>query len=181
MKSAILIIDMQEYFHKMDQEKIDKLVPNFKILLGNARQRSIPIIHIGTKYSLNKSNWPKAFINDSSIWCLEESSGTKFIEGIQPINGETIIYKSRFTAFYQTELLNILKTNDYDTLFITGYSADVCVRFTTMDAYNNGFNIYWLTDCIESAFEPLEKSIYYMQQLTRLKTISNDQFVQMMK
>jgi nicotinamidase-related amidase len=130
---------------------------------------------------LNKSNWPKAYINDSSIWCLEESRGTDFIEGIQPIIGETIIYKTRFIAFYKTELLDILIKNEYDTLFITGCSADVCVRFTTMDAYNNGFDIFWITDCIESAFEPLEKSIYYIQQLTRLKTILSDQFVQMIK
>jgi nicotinamidase-related amidase len=180
MKPAIMIIDMQKYFLEMDSDKFrNKLIPNIIELLTYARSQNIQIIHIATKYFKDKSNWPKSFINDSSIWCLEDTDGVQIIKELQPIEGELLVYKKRFTGFYETSLLEILKSNGYDTLFIAGYSADVCVRFTTMDAYNHGFNIFWLTDCIESAFEPIEQAVNYIKQLTKLKTIGNSEFTHM--
>ncbi len=57
----------------------------------------------------------------------------------------------------------VLQQDKIDTLFIAGFSGDVCVRMTTMDAFNRGYNLFWISDCIESLFEDYKKSVEYIQ------------------
>lgn len=65
--------------------------------------------------------------------------------------------------------------NKIDALFIAGFSGDVCVRMTTMDAFNRGYNLFWISDCIESLFEDYKKSEEYIQNLTKLKVVTIDE------
>ena len=58
-----------------------------------------------------------------------------------------------------------------DTLFFAGYSSDVCVRLTVLDAYNRGYDQYLLADCVHAAREDTETSIRYLQWLTQIEVI----------
>lgn len=62
--------------------------------------------------------------------------------------------------------------NKIDTIFMAGFSGDVCVRMTTMDAFNRGYNLFWVSDCIDSLFEDYKKSEEYIQNLTKLKIVT---------
>ena len=97
-----------------------------------------------------------------TIWCLEDSDDSEMVDGIVPMETETIIQKKRFSCFYKTGLSDLLQRSSISALFFAGYAADVCVRFSTMDAYNEGYPIYWLSDCLESAFEPYDQSLRYI-------------------
>jgi hypothetical protein len=44
-----------------------------------------------------------------------------------------------------------------------------------MDAFNRGYNLFWVSDCIESAFEDYNKSEEYIQRLTKLKVVTIDE------
>jgi nicotinamidase-related amidase len=178
MNAALLLIDIQNYFQSRDSVKFDKkIIPNTIEMLSIARKTEIAIIHIVTKYKRDKSNWPEAHKSMDTIWCLEGTDDSAIIKDLGPSASETLIEKSRFTCFYRTGLVEILKCLAVNTLFIAGYAADVCVRFSTMDAYNEGYRIYWLTDCMDSAFEEYEKSLYYMKSLTKLTPITNKEFM----
>ena len=41
-----------------------------------------------------------------------------------------------------------------------------------MDAFNRGYTLFWVSDCIESAFEDYNKSEEYIQRLTKLKVVT---------
>jgi biuret amidohydrolase len=180
MKPALLLIDLQRHFRNENVAAFDgKLIPNIRRLLSGARRAGIRIIHVVTKYRADKSDWPEAFKERDAIWCLEDSDESGILEGLGPIEGEALIVKKRFTAFYATGLDALLKGSRIDTLFMCGYAADGCVRFTTMDAYNEGYGIYWLRDCMDSAWEGFEASLAYMKRLTRLKELSNEEFLEL--
>ena len=104
-------------------------------MLSIARKTEITIMHIITKYKKDKSNLPEAYKSMDTIWCLEDLDDSAIISGLGPLASETLIEKSRFTCFYRTGLFEILKHLAVNTLFIAGYAADVCVRFSTMDGY----------------------------------------------
>jgi nicotinamidase-related amidase len=178
MSMALLVIDMQMHFLEANRQAFScKILPNLQIALFAARQKGIPVVHAITKYKDDKSDWPVAFRNQDTIWCLEDNHESDVIPGCEPRENETVIIKKRFTAFYGTNLSSIFQAQGTDTLFICGYSADGCVRFTTMDAYNEGFKIYWLTECMDSAWEPFQASLSYMKRLTHLIEITNDDFI----
>lgn len=174
MKAALLLIDLQEYFHDYDRDIFDKkIIPNTIKLLHTARKTNINIIHIITRYNENKSDWPEVFKHRENIWCIKGTKAVKIIKGLGPKTGEILIIKKRFSGFYKTKLNRVLKELKTDTIFIAGYAADVCVRFTTMDAYNEGHKLYWLADCMDSAFENFKQSLAYIKKLTNLVDISN--------
>mgnify|MGYP000844986322 FL=1 len=136
MKPAVIIIDLQEYFYKVDSSKFEnKINANIKSLLQFLRKSRIKIFHVITVYKKDKSNWPESYKQGNTIWCLENSFDSKIIQSAIPEENENVIIKKRFSGFYDTELDKILQQNGIDTLFIAGYSGDVCVRMTTMDAF----------------------------------------------
>jgi nicotinamidase-related amidase len=181
MRAALLLIDLQKHFLAENREAFDrKIIPHMKELLSIARKQGMTIIHIITKYRRDKSDWPEAFKERDVIWCLEGSDESGIIEGLGPIGEERLIIKKRFTAFFHTELNRILRDSMVDTLCIGGYAADGCVRYTTMDAYNEGYSIIWLRDCMDSAWEDFRSSLEYMKRLTRLKDLSNEEFYALM-
>lgn len=176
MNAAVILIDLQEFFYKSVPEKFEnKINPNTSRLLKFAREADIKIIHVITVYKKDKSNWPEAYKYRDAMWCMENTDDCKIIPSAMPEENETVIIKKRFSSFYETELDEILQQNGIDTLFIAGYAGDVCVRLTTMDAFNRGYNLFWISDCIESAFEEYNKSEEYIQNLTKLKGLTIDE------
>ena len=176
MTPAIIIIDLQEYFYKIASSKFDsKINPNIEKLLKITRAEKIKIIHIKTIYKNDKSNWPEAYKNRDAMWCMENTEDCKIIKSALPTENETVIIKKRFSSFYETELDEVLQQNKIDTLFIAGFSGDVCVRMTTMDAFNRGYNLFWISDCIDSLFEDYKKSEEYIQNLTKLNVVTIDE------
>ena len=173
MNAAVVIIDLQEYFYKLDFLKFEnKINPNIKKLLQFAREAKIKIIHVITIYKKDKSNWPESYKTRDTMWCMENTDDCKIIQSALPEGNETVIIKKRFSSFYDTELDEVLQQNKIDTLFIAGYSGDVCVRMTTMDAFNRGYKLFWVSDCIESLFEEYNKSEEYIKNLTKLKAVT---------
>ena len=176
MTPAIIIIDLQKYFYKLATPKFEnKINPNIEKLLKFARESKIKIVHIKTVYKKDKSNWPEAYITRDAMWCMENTEDCKIIPSALPQPNETVIIKKRFSSFYETELDEVLQQNKIDTLFIAGFSGDVCVRMTTMDAFNRGYNLFWVSDCIDSLFEDYKKSEEYIQNLTKLKVLTLDE------
>jgi nicotinamidase-related amidase len=177
MKPVLLFIDLQNHFlNKNIKAFTRKIIPNTKQVFEISRKNKVPIIHVITKYKADKSDWPEAFKDWDKIWCLENEEETEIIEGLEPNKNEVCIIKKRFTAFYATDIDTIIKEMGIDTIFICGYSADGCIRYTTMDAYNRGYKMYWLKDCMDSAFEKFKKSLEHMKRLTRIIDISNREY-----
>ena len=173
MNPAIIIIDLQKYFYKLATPKFEnKINPNIEKLLQFAREEKIKIIHVKTVYKKDKSNWPEAYKTRDAMWCMENTEDCEIIPSALPQENETVIIKKRFSSFYETELDQVLQQNKINTLFIAGFSGDVCVRMTTMDAFNRGYNLFWISDCIDSLFEDYKKSEEYIQNLTKLKVVT---------
>ena len=176
MTPAVIIIDLQEYFYKLATSKFEnKINPNIERLLQFVRESKIKIIHVITIYKKDKSNWPQAYKSRDAMWCMENTDDCRIVQSALPEENETVIIKKRFSSFYETELDEVLQQNKIDTLFFAGFSGDVCVRMTTMDAFNRGYNLFWVSDCIESLFEDYKKSEEYIQNLTKLKAVSIDE------
>ena len=173
MKPAFIVIDMQRFFYDRYHEVFcDKLVPNIKAALSMARSSNVPAIHVVTRYSKDKSDWPKTRRHRDHIKCLEGAKDAQILPHVQPLPGEHVVVKTRFSGFYNSSLDSALRELGADTLFIAGFASDVCVRFTTIDAYNRDYDLFLLEDCVH-AVEDTEASIQYLQWLTNLTVVSN--------
>lgn len=63
----------------------------------------------------------------------------------------TILDKTRYSAFAEARLLDLLRSRGTDTLIITGSETDVCVLATVLDAVDIGFRLIVVRDAICSS------------------------------
>ena len=67
---------------------------------------------------------------------------------LQPQPGDLIVYKHRYSGFYQTDLDNVLREMNAKYLVVTGCTTSVCVESTVRDAMFRDYSCLLLTDCM---------------------------------
>lgn len=156
-RSAVLVIDVQNdschsegIYAKIgwDISLRQKAAHNTAEFIKEVRKYKIPIIFM--KY--NHSKW-----TDSPTWlkrqnllgsqaCLEGTWGEQFY-AVQPLEGEPIIVKHRYSAFIGTDLDMILRSQRITTLVITGGGTQACVESTVRDGFMLDYDIFVVSDC----------------------------------
>jgi ureidoacrylate peracid hydrolase len=82
--------------------------------------------------------------------------GTDIVDELTPMEGEPVIYKTRFSAFYRTELDELLKSGETKHLIVTGCTTSICVESTIRDAFYRDYHCVLLEDC---AAEPMGRNL----------------------
>jgi nicotinamidase-related amidase len=179
MNFACVIIDMQRFFFEENPSLLKtKLLTNCITLLEAMRRAKAPIIHVHTLYEPDRLDWPRAWKNEPSpVWCeglIEGALSAQVLPGLEPKDAEPIVRKRRFSGFYETTLRTALQRFSAQTVILAGYSADVCIRFTAADAYNHGYDVVIVRNCVEAFKEKTVDSIEYLHWLTNCDVVSVD-------
>jgi nicotinamidase-related amidase len=91
----------------------------------------------------NDSHTPEVD-KEFKVWgphAVEGTEGAKIITELTPKEGDIIVPKKTYSAFFSTPLDLILRELGVDTVIITGWQADCCCRHTSADAFFRGFDI----------------------------------------
>ncbi len=129
MKAALLIIDMQKDFFK-----IEACRPSLNAALEYAN---------GMAEFFRKNARPVFLIQDT------EAGGDLF-EGLKTAESDTRLSKDFSNAFWKTTLEEELKKSDSDFLVICGFSAVSCVLATYNGAIERGFTAALLQNGVAS-------------------------------
>jgi nicotinamidase-related amidase len=79
---------------------------------------------------------------------IRDTWNTEIVDGLKPQSGDIVLYKTRFSGFYQTGLDNILKTLNARYLVVTGCTTSVCVESTVRDAMFRDYSCLLIADCM---------------------------------
>jgi nicotinamidase-related amidase len=173
------MIDMQRFFFEENPALCRTgLRENCVILLNALRRGGVPVIHVHTIYKPDRSDWPSAWRQSPpGTWCerlVEGAASAEVVSGLEPERGEVVVRKRRFSGFYETTLQSALQSLGARSVMLAGYSADVCVRFTAVDAYNRGYDVTVVQDCVEAFKERTADSTEYIRWLTNCSIVSFD-------
>ena len=164
-KTALLIIDMQNYFLKpgMAAEVPDarEIVPNINKLASSLRAVGGTVAWVVTTFDEEiYKNWSvlkdlfspqkcQAMIDNLSAG----SNGHHLWPDLSVVQGDWSVEKNRFSAFIHgaSDLEVRLKENNIDTLIITGTLTDVCCETTARDAMMLNFKTIMITDANAAA------------------------------
>jgi nicotinamidase-related amidase len=139
--SALLIIDMQNYFWGITEG----IVPNLKRLIEACRRAGLPVIY--TQHGYNNPGEESGMLGE--WWDDPIIVGTKnweFIPEIAPMAGEKIISKMRYSAFYDTDLSSHLESHLIKNVIIGGVMTNLCCETTARDAFVRDYRVFFLTD-----------------------------------
>lgn len=112
-------------------------------LLLAARGAGIPVFHTNLSYEKGGRNGGILYRKVGALACFAEDAPEprfgRFVEGLEPEPGETVITKQYASAFFSTTLASTLTYLRVDTLLIAGVSTSGCVRATAVDCCQYGF------------------------------------------
>lgn len=148
MRPAIIIVDMlKDTFHEEYQLPITRearpIVPRVNHLLQRGRELGIPIIFACDSFL------PDDFIFKGKMkpHSLRGTDGSEVTDLLTVEEGDVILPKRRFSAFFKTDLDQTLRTWHCDTVAVGGLTTNVCVLMTAMDALSHDFCTILLEDC----------------------------------
>lgn len=90
--------------------------------------------------------------------------------------GDFVIEKRRYSAFFQTSLRLLLDELGVDTLILCGFDTNICVRHTAADAYFNNYRLFVVADATETfLIGDQQKGLEYMEKCYAAKTITTEE------
>jgi nicotinamidase-related amidase len=87
--------------------------------------------------------------------CVEGSAGSKVRGEIAPLPNEKVVFKHRYSAFYNTDLETVLRCLEVKDLVISGIMTNMCCESTARDAYLRDYRVFFLADGTGSVNEEM--------------------------
>lgn len=174
-KTAVIVVDMQNDFGAkggmFDRAGIDLSVIRSAIaptarVLSTARKAGISIVYIKMGFRADLSD---AGLPDSPNWLkhrplavgtsmrapngtesrilIRDTWNTEILEELAPQPEDTVLYKTRYSGFYQTDLDSVLQRGGVKYLIATGCTTSVCIESTIRDAMFRDYCCVLLADC----------------------------------
>ncbi|PLV59200.1 cysteine hydrolase family protein [Thermotoga sp. KOL6] len=157
---ALLVIDIQRDF--VDKEGslyfdgAEKVIEPVLKLVEEFKEHKLPIITTQDWHSLDDPEfniWPKH--------CIENTNGARLTERLEKaLEGYDLhfpVKKNRYSAFYNTNLEEIIKKNNIDEVFVCGVVTHICVLFTVEELRNREIPVKIVTEGVASYDEELHK------------------------
>jgi isochorismate hydrolase len=150
--SALLVIDMQQYFCNPSSHAYFKdsktIIPNIFQLVTTYRQHSLPVLF--TRYALLRAETPGAMGRWWKDVLYDDDTMSSIINELHPLSSEFVIRKTQYSAFFETNLDTILKNHHVTTLVITGVLTHLCCETTARDAFMRNYDIFFIKDATAS-------------------------------
>ncbi|MEE8167860.1 MAG: isochorismatase family cysteine hydrolase [Candidatus Hydrothermarchaeales archaeon] len=162
---ALLVIDMLKDFVEEDGSlpvpDAKKLIEPINKVLQEFRENREPVIFVCDSHDEDDREfkaWPKHAVTGTK--------GAEIIEELDKREEDVVVKKKRYSAFYNTDLEEILKDRSVDTLVLTGVLTDICVLHTATDAAMRNYKVVVLKDCVASVNEERhECALMHMQDV----------------
>ena len=171
--SAVLTIDMHR--GHLDEQLATMPVPGgaaqglldrSRALLGDARQAGLTILHSVTVKRPIEATSPAPFL--AAVGSVGESVAPDVVMRPREHNLEdsphcelmpelgpdptdfVLVNKKQFSAFYATDLDQLLGLLDISTLIMLGVGTNTCILSTALDAFNRRLKVIVAADCVVS-------------------------------
>ncbi len=166
-KPALVIVDMQNDFVRagapMEVPDARETISQHQRLIAFCRKSGIPIIYTRYLATPHRSliwQWspqlePPALACqpghqrsyadvDRTLDCVD------VIDELYPQPGDHVVDKYGYGAFHNTNLGDILRSLDIESLIITGTVTQICVEETGREAFHHGYKATLVSDAVSS-------------------------------
>lgn len=172
--TAVIVVDMQNDFCALggmfdragiDIAQVQAIIPNIDEVLGAARASGVLVIYLKMAFQpdLADSGYPSSPTwlkhapfkvgsevtspaGERSRTLIRDTWSTDIIPGLKPHADDPVVYKSRFSGFYGTELDDILQQRGVQRLIVVGATTSVCVDSTVRDAMFRDYHCLVVSD-----------------------------------
>jgi len=170
--SALIVVDMQHDFcmpgGALDLQGADisvyrTIIPKLSTLLEAGRGVGILVVYLQMSALLEGRSDSPAQIRFNMLarsngegsgqplrYTIEGSKGQQFVPALGPKPGDVVVGKHRSSGFWGTSLDLVLRSNEIQTVIVTGCTTEGCVESTARDALFNDYYVVVVEDCVAS-------------------------------
>jgi nicotinamidase/pyrazinamidase len=146
-KKALLIIDMLNDFvcegAPLKIPNIEKIIGPVKREKEKAAGEGYTVIYLCDSHDKNDREF-----NMFPPHAVKNTEGSKIIEELKPQGTDIIVRKSTFSAFFGTDLDNVLKRLGVSKLVFTGVATSICVLYTVVDSVMREYKVDVVKDAV---------------------------------
>lgn len=162
---ALLITDMLNDFANkgatLEVPAARTIIQPIRKEINKARKAHIPIIYCCDAHKENDPEfklWPRH--------AVKGTAGADVIKQLKPHKEDYVISKTYYSCFYKTSLDKLLKKSGITHLILTGVVTNICILYTTAEAYMRGYKVIIPRNCVAA----LKKSEHQfaLQQMKRI-------------
>jgi nicotinamidase/pyrazinamidase len=139
-ESCLLIADMIYDFvdpeGKLYVPGIEVIVPKIAELITEARSVGAPVIYVNDSHDPDDEEFKQ--------WgphAIAGTPGTDVVGDLVPLRGDYVLDKKRYSAFYGTELDELLRKLKVEHLVVTGTVTNICVMVSAIEALMRGYRV----------------------------------------
>ena len=153
--TALLVIDLQKGFVNegafCEVPAARKIIPRLQRLIDVCKKQSIPVIYTRMSHRFIRSTvypdlWPNHFKPDGTPILAPGSKEFELIDELKVEEGDILLDKDRYSAFFGTPLDLILKEIRVETVIITGLASNVCCESTAREAFFLNYRVIFVDD-----------------------------------
>uniref|UniRef100_A0A1D1YVS0 Peroxyureidoacrylate/ureidoacrylate amidohydrolase RutB n=1 Tax=Anthurium amnicola TaxID=1678845 RepID=A0A1D1YVS0_9ARAE len=154
-KTALLIIDMQECF----RSDAVAVIQNIQSIVKICHDNNVPVFwtqHTHRNIEFDGGPLGRRWGGEMLKTMIWGSEGWKIVKELQPLVTRSqnslgsldfiIQSKTRYDAFYKTELNTILASLGIETLAISGVRTNLCCETTAKSGFDEGYDIVFIKD-----------------------------------
>ena len=172
--TAVVVVDMQNDFASpggmfdragIDISGIQAIVPAVQAVLVAAREARMAVVYLkmGFDADLVDAGYPTSPTwlkhlplrvgdavespdGEQSRILIRDCWSTDIVPELMPMDGDTVLYKARYSGFYGTSLDKVLRERGIQQLIVVGATTSVCVESTVRDAMFRDYHCLVIAD-----------------------------------
>jgi len=183
-KTAFLIIDMQKDFclpgAPFEVNGAMKVSKKIKEALEACRRHGLPVVHVFRHYRADGSDVEltryDGFVKAGTS-LVRGTDSAEILEELKPVDGEYLVVKQRWSAFFQTELDLLLRRLGVDQIVVTGVQTPNCIRGTVWDANSLDYEVIVLTDGTGAKTDAIHEANLLDMKNIGIQLMTTEEFV----
>lgn len=118
-----------------------QLAQNINACLRECRLSGCPVIWVRQAFSADLSDAFPHMRASGRAYTIRGTPGADILPELETSPEDQTVVKSRFSAFFRTELPGYIEELGVDTVILAGVSTSWCIRSTATDAYQNDLKV----------------------------------------
>lgn len=173
---AILVVDMLNDFvtGALACDRGKAIIPASVELIEAARKAGVPVIFCNDAHL-------KGIDRECKLWgdhAIAGTEGAEVIPELKACDKDYIVPKRRYSGFFQTDLDILLKELGVKTVIMTGLHTHMCVRHTSADAYQLGYDVVIAKQATDSfTEEDYNYGLAYLKTCYGADAYSNEELI----
>jgi nicotinamidase-related amidase len=141
-------------------------------LSRRARDAGVPVIYVNDNFG----KWRSDFRQQLGHVLEDGVRGEPIAKLLRPDEEDYFVLKAKHSGFYHTQLDLLIDYLQVRTIVVAGFTTDICVLFTTSDAYMRDLDIIVPPDCSAAAsLEHHRNALEHMSRVLKVKTIPSEE------